>query len=49
MYIMEICSEFDNIMNDEDFKDSFLYKKIKRVICVPVCKIRAVEEQNFHL
>jgi len=48
MFIMQISKAFDNIISNESFRDSRLYKKIKKVIYVPVCKIGPVENWYFH-
>ena len=48
MFIMQISKEFDNIIQNLEFKGSRLYKKICRCIYVPVCKVGEVEDWYFH-
>lgn len=38
MYISQISSRVDELLNNIDFKDSWIYKKISRLIYVPVVK-----------
>lgn len=48
MFIMQISKNFDRIISSESFRNSRLYKKIKKGIYVPVCKIGPVENWYFH-
>ena len=38
MYIIQILSVIDELLDATSFKDSFLYIKIKNLVYVPVCK-----------
>ena len=48
IFITQLSMMFDDLINDLSFKDSRVYKKIKRGIYVPVCKVGDVKTWYFH-
>lgn len=47
MFITQISQMIDDLLNEQDFYESILYKKLKNLLYVPICKVGSPRDWFF--